>query len=310
MNFEKPEFLAWTFPLLVTLSLAELWLIRRRAQGSYASGETWASIGVGLGQQLTNKLGALLMGGVYLGTWQHRWWEVPLNTAWGVPLLVLGVEFCYYWHHRLSHEVRWFWATHSVHHSPQHFNLSAAYRLGWTGTITGHGLFYLPLIALGFHPAAVFGVLLLNLLYQFWLHTEQISSLGWFDRWFNSPSNHRVHHATNARYLDANYGGITMLWDHLFGSYVPERADDPPRYGLITQVNSHNPLRIAFHEWIRIAQDLRASTRVRDALGYLFGPPGWKPNGQSYTSWHIQRDAGLLRPEAIPAQPDPQKTTV
>jgi sterol desaturase/sphingolipid hydroxylase (fatty acid hydroxylase superfamily) len=226
---------------------------------------------------------------VLFAFWDQRLWTVPMNTVWGVALLFAGVEFFYYWHHRASHECRWFWANHSVHHSPQHFNLSAAYRLGWTGVISGHFLFYAPLAWLGFHPAGIGLTLAVNLAYQFWLHTELVGSLGWFDRWFNSPSNHRVHHATNADYLDCNYGGVTMVFDRLFGSYVPECKSNPPHYGLIKPVNSANPIAIALHEWIAIVKDLADARSLREVAAYLFARPGWQPDGMGLTTANLKR---------------------
>jgi sterol desaturase/sphingolipid hydroxylase (fatty acid hydroxylase superfamily) len=218
-----------------------------------------------------------------------------MTAWWSYVLLFFSLEFAYYWHHRASHEVRWFWATHNVHHSPQKMYLSGAVRLGWTGQISGAFLFYAPLVWLGFHPLAVIGMLLLNLVYQFWLHTELIGSLGWFDRVFNSPSNHRVHHAINPIYLDRNYGGVIVLFDHLFGTYEAERCDEPTRYGLVKQIESHNPFRIAFNEWLGIAKDLSRSRSFREVTGFLFGRPGWSPSGKGQTSadlrdhWHRER---------------------
>jgi sterol desaturase/sphingolipid hydroxylase (fatty acid hydroxylase superfamily) len=246
-------------------------------------------LGIAAGQRVLGLVFTGAAAAVLLLFWEHRFWTVPLNTAWGIALLFIGLELFYYWHHRVSHESRWFWATHSVHHSPQHFNLSAAYRLGWTSRFTGHILFYAPLALLGFHPAAIGLALVVNLTYQFWLHTELIGKLGWFDKWFNSPSNHRVHHATNPDYLDCNYGGVTVVFDRLFGTYVPEVHTNPPRYGLIKQVNSHNPFVIAFHEWIAMGKDLARARGLREIMGYLFARPGWQPDGSGLTTANLKR---------------------
>jgi sterol desaturase/sphingolipid hydroxylase (fatty acid hydroxylase superfamily) len=281
--------LMWLFPLMVLLAIAEACYISRMLKGRYQWLESAASLGIAVGQRLIGVALAGVSAGVLFLFWEQRLWTVPLNTAWGIALLFAGLEFFYYWHHRASHECRWFWANHSVHHSPQHFNLSAAYRLGWTGVISGHVLFYAPLALLGFHPAAIGLALAVNLTYQFWLHTELVGPLGWFDKVFNSPSNHRVHHATNTDYLDCNYGGVTMVFDHLFGTYVAERKTNPPRYGLIKQVNSHNPFVIAFHEWIAIGKDLASARSVREAAGYLFARPGWRRDGTGLTTANLKR---------------------
>jgi sterol desaturase/sphingolipid hydroxylase (fatty acid hydroxylase superfamily) len=259
---------------------------------SYQWRESAASLGIALGQRALGVVTAGVAGGCLMALWEYRWWTVPLDTVWGVALLFVGLEFFYYWHHRASHECRWFWATHSVHHSPQHFNLSAAYRLGWTGAITGNVVFYAPLPLLGFHPMAVLMALAVNLAYQFWLHTELVGTLGWFDRWFNSPSNHRVHHATNAAYLDCNYGGVLMVFDRWFGTYVAECKANAPRYGLVKQIHSNHPFVIAFHEWMSIGRDLAQARSWREAAGYLFAAPGWRPGGSGVTTANLRRNTG------------------
>lgn len=290
---ELGQIAAWIFPIFILAGIAEAWFIIRRQQRVYYWREIVASLGIALGQRSINGLAALGLGGVFLALWQYRMVTLPTTSWWYYPALFVAVEFVYYWQHRISHESRWFWATHSVHHSPQHLYLLSAYRLGWTGKISGHFIFYFPLILIGFHPATIFFMLALNLVYQFWLHTELIGPLGWFDKILNSPSNHRVHHAINPQYLDSNYGGVIMLFDHWFGTYVAERADDKPQYGLVKQINSHNPLRIALNEWLALALDVRHARSIRDVAGYLFAPPGWQPDGNGTTTEHIRAREGL-----------------
>ncbi len=223
--------------------------------------------------------------------WNHRIATVPLSGPVAFGLLFIGVEFCYYWFHRASHRVRWFWATHAIHHSSNQLNLSAAYRFGWTGRLSGSGIFYAPLVWLGFPPAAVFGVLSLNLLYQFWLHAEWVPKLGWLEYVFNTPSHHRVHHAANPEYLDANYGGVLIVFDRLFGTLIVERDDLPCRYGLVKPLTSNNPFVINFHEWAALLRDLRQARSWRERWSYLFGAPGWKPGGQGWTTEDLRRAA-------------------
>ena len=201
----------------------------------------------------------------------------------------LGQEFCYYWFHRAAHRVRWFWATHAVHHSPNELNFSAAYRFGITGGWTGDAVFYTPLLWLGFSPQAVFGTLSLNLLYQFWLHTTWVPKLGWLEYVLNTPSHHRVHHAANLDYLDANYGGVLIVFDRLFGTCTVERADLPCRFGLVKPLESNNPLVVDFHEWAALARDLWQARSPRAWLGHLFGPPGWRPDGTGLTTAALRR---------------------
>jgi sterol desaturase/sphingolipid hydroxylase (fatty acid hydroxylase superfamily) len=226
----------------------------------------------------------------------HRLTTLPINGALAFGLLFLGVEFLYYWFHRASHRVRWFWATHAIHHSSNELNLSAAYRFGWTGRLSGTGIFYMPLIWLGYPPAAVFGVLGLNLLYQFWIHATWIPKLGWLEYVINTPSHHRVHHAANPEYLDANYGGVLIIWDRLFGTFIAEREELPCRYGLVKPLRSNNPFFINAHEWLALGRDLWLAQSWRERVQYLFGPPGWRPNGQGWTT------AELRRASVVPAE--------
>ena len=221
--------------------------------------------------------------------WSHRLATAPLDGAAALAILFIGQELCYYWFHRASHRVRWFWATHAIHHSSNELNLSAAYRFGWTGRLSGTGIFYAPLVWLGFPPVAVFGVLSLNLLYQFWLHATWIPKLGWLEYVFNTPSHHRVHHAANVEYLDANYGGVLIVFDRLFGTLIEERPDLPCRYGLVRPLTSNNPFVINFHEWAALARDVRRARSWRERWFHLFGPPGWRADGQGFTTDDLRR---------------------
>ena len=282
--------LKWVPLILIALALLEIVLLKRRNM-AYSWAETINSIVISVGQRIAGMLGATLFAGLYLWTWEQRLWTIPLDTLWGLTLLFLGQEFLYYWQHRLSHECRWFWASHVVHHSPNFLNLSAAYRLSWTAPFTGQSLIFLPLVWLGFHPAAVFGMVAVNLLYQFWLHTELVPRLGWFDRIFNSPSNHRVHHAANLNYLDANYGGVLIVFDRLFGTWIPEQADEPCRYGLVKPQNSNNPLVIVFQEWFSLGRDLLRYRHFPTQLRLLLRAPGWQPDGHGETTAHLRARA-------------------
>jgi sterol desaturase/sphingolipid hydroxylase (fatty acid hydroxylase superfamily) len=297
---ELGKLAVWIFGVFAVAALVEAAILTRLRNERYDWRETAASIGVAVGQRIVNTALGGLVFAVLLGIWEYRIWTIALDAWYDYALLFLAVEFAYYWHHRFSHEMRWFWATHSVHHSPQKMYLSGAVRLGWTGQVSGAFLFYAPLVWIGFHPAAVFATLLINLIYQFWLHTELVGRLPGFDWLFNSPSNHRVHHAVNAEYLDRNYGGVIMLFDHLFGTYQRELKASPPRYGLVKQIESHNPFRIAFNEWLNIAKDLRQAKSTREVLGHLFAPPGWTADGYGMTSKRIRALAGLSKRKRKP----------
>jgi sterol desaturase/sphingolipid hydroxylase (fatty acid hydroxylase superfamily) len=196
--------------------------------------------------------------------------------------------------------VRWFWASHVIHHSSQHYNLSTALRQTWTGFFSLSFLFRCPLFLLGFHPGLVFFCGGLNLIYQFFIHTEAVGRLPrWVEAVMNTPSHHRVHHGTNPAYLDRNYAGVFIIWDRLFGSFVAEDAAEPARYGIVRNLASFNPLWVATHEWVGIARDLLAARSVQAAWMALAGPPGWK-SGE--TSEVIRARALATPPAAQPAE--------
>jgi sterol desaturase/sphingolipid hydroxylase (fatty acid hydroxylase superfamily) len=282
----------WLLPFIVGSIASEIgWylLIQKR---SYPWRETLSSIGVYALCAPARLAPPLIVGPLIFFIWSHRLTTIPLDTAWGITVLFLGEEFAYYWMHRAGHEIRWMWASHSVHHTPEHIHLASAFRLGGTDVLSGTWLFYLPLYLIGLNPLAVGGMLAVNLGYQFWLHTDLVGRLGPIEWVFNTPSHHRVHHASNRDYLNCNYGGILIIWDRLFGTFAKERPKTPITYGLVHPVNSLNPVRIVFHEWIAIARDVGRARSWQQRLEYLFGRPG---DGVAPGN----RSAGLSPPPAI-----------
>jgi sterol desaturase/sphingolipid hydroxylase (fatty acid hydroxylase superfamily) len=275
-------------PVVLVLSVLEAWVLSRRQRYD------WRAMGVSM-VDLSTRIAVQLLLPLSIATPVLRWAEahrvatLPLDGWQALVLLFIGQEFCYYWYHRAAHRVRWFWGNHSVHHSPNELNLSAAYRIGPLGRVTGATLFFVPLAWLGFDTKVVLQVLSLNLLYQFWLHTTWIPRLGWLEYVFNTPSAHRVHHAANPEYLDANYGGVLIVFDRLFGTYVAERADLPCRYGLVVPMQGYNPLKIQFGQWVAMARDVARARSLRAVLGHLFGPPGWAPDGPGNTTAELRR---------------------
>jgi len=266
----------WLLPGVMVIALVEALALSRMRQ-DYDWKAWFASSLVALWRQLANFIPLSLVGPVFALAWTHRIATIQLGPWWSFAVLLLGQEFCYYWMHRASHRVRWFWATHAVHHSPNDFTLAAAYRLGWTSKISGEAIANAPLIWLGFRPEVVAATLLFNLLYQFWLHTELVPKLGPLEWILNTPSHHRVHHASNGAYLDRNYGGVLIIFDRLFGTFVEEHNDVPCRYGLVKPLKSYNPLYIALHEWIAMAKDVWNAHSWRERLLHVVGPPGWTP---------------------------------
>ncbi len=234
--------------------------------------------------------------------YQHRLATIALDGWLPILALFIGQEFCYYWYHRAAHRVRWFWANHSVHHSPNQLNLSAAYRIGMLSRFSGTAFFFVPLVWLGFQPKIVFQLLSINLLYQFWIHATWIPKLGWLEYVLNTPSAHRVHHAANLDYLDANYGGVLIVFDRLFGTYKAERDDLPCRYGLVKPMTSYNPLRIELTQWATMIRDVVTAKSIRAALGYLVMPPGWQPDGKGETTEDLRRQAHTVNDTRVAAQ--------
>lgn len=241
------------FPLLALLPVIAMLLIMaeviwnwRTRRGVYSFKETLANLAILVGFSITKRLlrGYHLF---WLGL-AGNWVGTSLSRNGGTFLLAFVLtDFMYYWHHRISHEIQFFWAFHVVHHSARHFNLTASYRLNWFGGLVSV-FFYLPLIMLGLPPAFVASSMALNLFYQFFLHTEAVGRLGALEGILNTPSAHRVHHGSNEIYLDKNYGGVLMIWDRIFGTYEPE--GEKAVYGITTGFVSYNPFMLVLHGFV------------------------------------------------------------
>jgi sterol desaturase/sphingolipid hydroxylase (fatty acid hydroxylase superfamily) len=275
-------------PFFILSIILEIVLARfGKARARYETRDTAVSLGMGL---LSGAFGLITAGLVFatsLWAYEHRLFTIPMTAVWAWVAIFLLEDLTYYWFHRLSHERRFWWAAHVNHHSSQHYNLSTALRQTWTGGVAGTWLLWVPLALLGFPPAMIAIQKGISLVYQYWIHTEAIRKTPrWFEAVFNTPSHHRVHHARNAVYLDSNYAGILIVWDKLFGTFQPELETEPCRYGLVKNLATFNILRVAFHEWIGMAQDV--VRHPRHLLGYIFGPPGWSHDGSRETSAMIK----------------------
>jgi sterol desaturase/sphingolipid hydroxylase (fatty acid hydroxylase superfamily) len=235
--------------------------------------ETAASVGVAIGDVLIRIATSGVTALPFLFLYQHRAFDIPLNTGWTWLALFLAVEFCYYWFHRASHRVRWLWATHAVHHSATHFNLSAAIRLGWTGQLTGAFVFFLPLAWFGFHPLAIGAVIGAGLVYQFFLHSAVPYHLGPLEYILNTPTHHRVHHASNAGCLDKNFGSTLIIFDRLFGTFAAAPENETLRFGLKGRPASINPLWIALGEWVHLWRDVRKVRGLKARLQIILSAP-------------------------------------
>ncbi|RBO95163.1 sterol desaturase family protein [Pseudochrobactrum asaccharolyticum] len=295
-------------PLYLLAIMIELVVVRYwHRKGEFETRDALTSLLMGTG----NVVAGLLLGFVsvtaLLWVWQFRFFDLGLHW-WVFVAAFIFDDLRYYWYHRIAHRVRWVWAEHVNHHSSQHYNLTTALRQSWTGQITGMFILQVPLVLLGFHPAVIAFVYGFNLIYQFWIHTEAIGKM-WkpIELIFNTPSHHRVHHATNPRYLDANFAGTLIIWDRLFGTFVEELPEDMPRYGIVRNIGTFNPVRVAFHEWVGMLKDvLSPGLSLRQRLMYMAAPPGWSHDGSRKTSEDLKADYVRLHPEEAgkPGLPD------
>ena len=279
------EVLYYAIPFFVLLLVLEYLSFRQvRAENAgligYDPRDTRTSLTMGLGNVAINFVWKFAVLAAYVAIYELTPLRLDPGDWWVWVLLFFADDFSYYWFHRISHESRGFWASHVVHHSSQHYNLSTALRQTWVPMT--YFPFWLWMPAVGFEPWMVLLAQAWSLIYQFWIHTERIRRLPiWFEAIFNTPSHHRVHHGVNDQYLDRNYGGILIIWDRLFGTYEPE--GERVRYGLTTQLRSYRPIQVAFHEYIAMWHDIRRAPRIRDKLGVVFRGPGWRPPGVAET---------------------------
>ncbi|MEO1079700.1 MAG: sterol desaturase family protein [Pseudomonadota bacterium] len=258
--------------LAIAIVLGEM-LWRRSSRRSYDFGALGATLAIYAGQILASAVTA----SVVVLVWRAAYELAPIqwdDSDWRVWLACFFlVELVYYWEHRLSHTVRWLWATHAVHHSPNELVLPAAFRLGWTGLVSGGWLFFTTVAFVGFPPFMIALWLVGGLRYQFFLHTEYVGRLGPLEWILNTPSNHRVHHSSRQEHVDKNFGSVFMVFDHLFGTYAGEKTGTDMCYGLTDPIRSNNPFRIAFREWKRMAKDVLAADSPARAMGAAFGRP-------------------------------------
>lgn len=267
--------------------LAGFSLIRAK----YRLNDTVASLAMQVGNIAMNLMMAGIVFAGLAAVYKVRLFTISPTAVWAWVVIFFLDDFCYYWFHRISHECRFWWAAHVNHHSSQQYNLSTALRQSWTGVPVGTWTPWIPLAFLGFPPEMILAQQGFNLFYQFWIHTEVVRRMpAWFEYLFNTPSHHRVHHGSNPLYLDRNYAGVLMVWDRLFGTFVAERDEEPVRYGIVHNIETFNPLRIAFHEWAAIAREVFVARSLREAIGIVFGPPGWRADGHGQTAKNIRAE--------------------
>ena len=258
-------------PLFAALIAFEAWFIKRENRALFDRKDAWTNIFLGFGSVAWGAFFGLATGVFYAAVYEIAPYKMPMNQWWTWTILLFLDDFAYYWFHRFSHEIRFFWNFHVVHHSSNQYNLSVAVRQSWFSGVA-HWIFYLPVALLGFPFWAFATMHGFNLIYQFWIHTKVVKKMpAWFEFVFNTPSHHRVHHGVNDEYLDKNYAGIFIVWDRLFGTFVDEKSE--VRYGITTPLKSYNALWINSHGWFETFAAMRTKRTMAGKLRCLFGAP-------------------------------------
>ncbi len=275
----------FAIPVFIALIIIEVVINAKKNLNLYKFKDSTANITMGLGSVVIGLLTKTFAFFVFLWIYQFRLFEIP-NTWWMWGLLLLADDVTFYWYHRLAHQIRFFWAAHVQHHSSEHMNFSVALRQSW-GEPFIKFLFYIWLPFIGFNPVYILIMQAISLVYQFFPHTKLVGKLGPIEWIFNTPSHHRVHHATQVQYLDKNHAGILIIWDRMFGTF--QKEIEVPIYGITENINSFSPLKIASHEYISLWQDMRRSKKLSDKIKYLINPPGWSHDGENRTSKELQR---------------------
>ncbi len=256
-------------PVMLFLVALEYYVSYRQKKNYYDAMDTLSAAGVGIGNIFVSLLIKAVNFGIILFFYNMVPWSIPF-TWWSFILCIVAIDFMRYWAHRFTHENRFGWATHVTHHSSEHYNWSVSFRLGWTQYFKI--IFFIPVALMGFHPVVFFISHQIEVLYQFWIHTEFINKLPKpIEFIFTTPSHHRVHHGKNHDYMDKNYGSTFIIWDRMFGTFEPET--ERPVYGITDPPNSYNPVYLVFHEWIDIVKDVRDSSSLREAFDMVFARP-------------------------------------
>ncbi len=277
-----PALLYYAIPGFLVLLSLEAWFSYRENKHLYETRDTWGSLGLGIGNVIVGFATKALIFGWFSFLYRFRIFELDASQWWYWVLLFFADDLSYYFFHRTAHNVNWFWASHVVHHSSQHYNLAAALRQTWTGNATGAFLFWSWMPLLGFHPIWILFMQQISLIYQFWIHTETVHKLPRpLEFVLNTPSHHRVHHGSDLKYLDKNHGGILIIWDRLFGTFQPE--EEKPTYGLTKNIESFNPVVLALKTWTDLFKAAARSGSFKNAIHYFIQPPGWSHDGKSKT---------------------------
>ena len=288
---EFPNIILFAIPFFIVAMLIEMYVTTKQHIKTYEPKDAFSSIAMGLGNVFLGFFSKAIVLLAFFWVYDNfRLFTIPI-TWWSFILIFFADDFSYYWFHRISHESRFFWASHVVHHSSKRYNLSTALRQTWSGGFFSF-VFWLWMPLVGFHPGMILLQMSISLLYQFWIHTEAIDKLPkWFEAVFNTPSHHRVHHGSNPLYLDRNHAGILIIWDKLFGSFQPELKEEKVIYGLVQNINTYNPIKIAFIEWLNMFKDaFYGKKSLKNRILYFIKPPGWAHDGTGKVSDDLRSD--------------------
>ncbi|CAL2088366.1 sterol desaturase family protein [Tenacibaculum sp. 190524A02b] len=294
---DLPNLIHYAIPFFIITVIIEVILTVKVKMDDYEYKDAITSISMGLGNVFIGLFTKGITFTFFLFLYQFKLFTIPFEW-WAWLILVFAEDFIYYWNHRIAHESRLFWASHVVHHSSKKYNLATALRQTWSGSFYTF-IFWAPLAFIGFHPVMILMQMSISLLYQYWIHTELIDKLPkWFEAIFNTPSHHRVHHATNPQYLDRNHAGIFIIWDKLFDTFEPEK--EKPIYGLVKNIDTYNPIKVAFHEWIAMFSDFFSTkTNLFNRFKYLIKPPGWKHDGSGKLSSDLRKEWIQTKKESL-----------
>jgi sterol desaturase/sphingolipid hydroxylase (fatty acid hydroxylase superfamily) len=273
----KELILGLATPIFITALFLEMYVLRER-KDIFKLKEVLCNFGLGFSYQAVE----VVLHFLFLGAFMHwlssyRFYDVEIN-AFTLVIGFLGMEFLYYWYHRANHRIRYLWCSHVVHHSSEGMNMSTATRQSMTYAISGGLIFFFsPLIFIGYPPEIVMSMYAVDLFYQYFIHTQSVKKLHpWFEFFFNTPSHHRAHHGRNKEYIDMNYGGVVIIYDRLFGTFIEEDMENNPvDYGIPRQIYTYNIFKINFHEWIDMFKDMFKPGSVGQRLKHLWAPPEW-----------------------------------
>lgn len=266
-----PDIILWVVPVMLSLVLLEFILTRKKGIFNYKGKDFWASVGIGIGNLIVSAVIKTSVLFLIVFLYKRTPWKISIEYFWWslIPC-VIASDFARYWAHRIAHESRLLWATHVTHHSSKNYTFAVSFRLSWVQHIKL--VFFVPVMLMGFHPIIFIITNQIEVLYQFWIHTELIRKLPKpIEYIFTTPSHHRVHHATNDKYIDKNYGSTFIIWDRMFGTFQPE--EEAPEYGIKKPVKGYNPVWLGFHEWVDIAKDFFRTPGFKTKLRVVFGRP-------------------------------------